>query len=365
MWRRGIIVVVIGLTACSQTLGPTSAVSPSAKPSSSAVPTATASAPASATSSSSPVPSPIASAGVPAASPAVASSAPSGVDLASDSYPSAPSSVQFAALGNGVYGNALLVGGPDTWYWDGSAWHHSNTQFPSYGATAPVFFPSLGKSVVLAGGQTGDAVTTWAWNGMGWSGIIGNIPGETGSSLLGLDAARKQLVALVGSTWVSDGNGWQHAGGAESPPARLAAGIAFDPGSQQLIVFGGIANQSRAPLADTWTWDGKAWTQRHPTTSPPGGWTSLAYDPDTNQLILMNEHVSGDPQHPDEFSMWAWNGGDWQKLSPQRMPALGYMPRLAYDTADHQLLLYEATFGSLAGGSQTWSYANGTWTRVG
>ena len=40
-------------------------------------------------------------------------------------------------------------------------------------------------------------------------------------------------------------------------------------------------------LGDTWTWNGTTWTQQYPTTSPPArDGASMAYDPGTGQLVL-------------------------------------------------------------------------------
>src|SRR2546423_3940287 len=93
---------------------------------------------------------------------ATSSVMPVGNNRAVDSYPSAPQ-VSFALLGNGVYGNAFLLSGPDAWYWDGAAWHHMNAHMPDAPHTAPVYDTLLKKSVVLTNGETGMPVNAWAW----------------------------------------------------------------------------------------------------------------------------------------------------------------------------------------------------------
>jgi hypothetical protein len=341
-----VIVAVLGLAACGQAPGVTSAVSPTAG-------------------SQSPLPTPSRS---PAATP---------VKLASDSYPSAPR-VNNGYVGNGVYGNAVVlsVGDAGAWYWDGKRWIVAKKPASSYFSSQPVFDPVLRKSVALTGGATGDGFTTWAWDGSSWS-LLGAGPTGDGPPQLGFDPATNQLIAIVGNTdwtstatWVLDGRYWKRVGGTSGPPARFSAGLAYDPMTRQLVLHGGILSQgagTRVSVADTWTWDGLTWTEQHPTTNPPPGWDSLAYDPVSRQLILVNVAVVDEGSAPTEISMWSWAGTNWHLLNPHRLPAVGFWPGLTYDQANHQFLLFEATFPGSSGknGSQTWVLAKNTWKRVG
>ena len=63
--------------------------------------------------------------------------------------------------------------------------------------------------------------------------------------------------------------------------------MAFDPGTGQLVLFGGTNNEAD-PVNDTWTWDGSTWTQQSPATSPSARHLASAgaYDPDAGQLVL-------------------------------------------------------------------------------
>src|SRR6202035_5580108 len=51
------------------------------------------------------------------------------------------------------------------------------------------------------------------------------------------------------------------------PPARTGAAMAFDAANGTVVLFGG--NGRSRSLGDTWIWDGSAWAQAHPSTSPP------------------------------------------------------------------------------------------------
>jgi hypothetical protein len=281
-------------------------------------------------------------------------------------------------LGNGVYGNAVVlsVGDAGAWYWDGKRWIVAKKPASTYFSSEPVFDPVLRKSVALTGGATGDGFTTWAWDGSSWS-LLGAGPTGDGPPQLGFDPATNQLIAIVGNTdwtstatWVLDGLYWKRVGGTSGPRARFSAGLAYDPVTRQLVLHGGILSQgagTRVSVVDTWTWDGLTWTEQHPTTNPPPGWDSLAYDPASRQLILMNVAVVDELSAPTEISMWSWAGANWHLLDPHHLPAVGFWPGLTYDQANHQFLLFEATFPGSSGknGSQTWVLANNTWMRVG
>lgn len=73
---------------------------------------------------------------------------------------------------------------------------------------------------------------------------------------------------LLDDTWTWNGSGWVKESPAQSPPARVRAGMAFDAASITVVLFGGQGSLSvPAPRAarpgllnDTWTWDGKTWT---------------------------------------------------------------------------------------------------------
>ncbi len=60
---------------------------------------------------------------------------------------------------------------------------------------------------------------------------------------------------------------------------------------------------------ETWIWDGQAWTQLNPAHAPPGG--AFAYDPGTRQVVMFG----GERGQTLVNETWAWNGVDWIQLS--------------------------------------------------
>src|SRR5258708_2455876 len=72
------------------------------------------------------------------------------------------------------------------------------------------------------------------------------------------------------------------------PTERLTPGVAFDSDRQVLVLFGGY-DKSGQVLSDTWEWSPTSgWTERHPSTVPPGrGMTTMVYD-QIRHLTLMD-----------------------------------------------------------------------------
>jgi len=69
-----------------------------------------------------------------------------------------------------------------------------------------------------------------------------------------------------------DGTNWAELHPVHSPLARAEASIAYDPATHQVVLFGGVAGMccGKPPyLNQTWTWDGRNWSELHALSSPP------------------------------------------------------------------------------------------------
>src|SRR5437016_5781958 len=56
---------------------------------------------------------------------------------------------------------------------------------------------------------------------------------------------------VLGDTWFWDGNDWTQATTSAAPPARYGASMAYDPGRQTTVLFGGEDSLGRF-FSDTW-----------------------------------------------------------------------------------------------------------------
>lgn len=120
---------------------------------------------------------------------------------------------------------------------------------------------------------------------------------------------------------------------ASAPPSRYGAALAYDPQSNTLILFGGstVSNQAHPPasslLDDTWSWDGHAWQQLHPATSPPALYgAELVADPTSRHLLLLGGSGQTDSSGVllMQQGVWTWDGQTWTRAgdNPLQMPFL-------------------------------------------
>ena len=144
----------------------------------------------------------------------------------------------------------------ETWHWDGANWSLVDTG----GAPSPRFDHTLAYEdasgmVVLHGGcgtlLCGEPLTdTWAWNGESWTQLdTGEPPGPRAGGMA-YDRSEPALLRF------GEGEGWRWGEGAWSPagpaPQAIAAfAIAYHPGSEGIVLFGGLDAKLQAS-DDTW-----------------------------------------------------------------------------------------------------------------
>lgn len=132
--------------------------------------------------------------------------------------------------------------------------------------------------VVLAAAQPHAAAARGASGAATWRELSPpDRPPARGAAGFAYDAARREAVLIGGSdgtvpqfgdTWTFDGRTWTERQPAASPPLRSAPAMGYDPLRRLVVLFGGTSAQS-GWLGDTWTWDGSTWTKESPGSSPP------------------------------------------------------------------------------------------------
>jgi hypothetical protein len=236
-----------------------------------------------------------------------------------------------------LFGGSAGSSGPylaDRWGWNGLDWEEQRTT-PSPPARFYAASASMGDSVVLFGGSTTDLsvgstvrADTWTWDGADWAEHVGAGPrGRTAAAMAAMSAPGAGAVLFggndgtgtaIGDTWTWNGTTWTEQHPISSPPARWGAAAAALRDS--VVLFGGYDGRSGSPagfLADTWTWDGSTWTERHPARSPrarQGAMMATHRDRvylfggrDANGLLL------GDT--------WVWDGQNWSELPTPVAPS--------------------------------------------
>lgn len=210
----------------------------------------------------------------------------------------------------------------ETWTWDGRSWTQQHPALsPAPRQDAAMAYDANNQVVVLFGGQTDPA-----------------------------QAALPQL----NDTWVWDGVNWQQRHSAGSPSPRVFASMAYDGARKLVVLFGGSSGQGQVydgGYRDTWTWDGLAWTQVSPATSPPPrSEAAIAYDESHGVTVLFGG-VSG-PQGSSIADTWTWNGASWTQQQVGTAPSSRVGAVMAYDSASTVVLLF---------GGETDTYVADTW----
>ena len=113
------------------------------------------------------------------------------------------------------------------------------------------------------------------------------------------------------------------------PAARAGAAVAYDPATDDVVMFGGTSAAGQ-PLADTWLWDGSVWSEAAPADSPPARYgAEMAWDPQSQRVVLLGgsggsgcsigsgssgtvSTTGGCTQLQDA---WAWDGSDWSQIA--------------------------------------------------
>ena len=279
----------------------------------------------------------------------------------------------------------------ETWTLSGSTWTDTlATGPPNRYFASMAFDPSLNEMVLFGGeGLSGYLNDTWAWNGTKWTELspTNNPPGRFEASMA-YDAATHDLVLFGGSgacgiscsdTWLFNGTTWTQAIDPsdthgcpstcpDSPPALFWGSMAYDPGTKNIVLFGGEDSTAK-DVAGTWTWNGSVWTDRgadpSSKTSVPAGLyeTAMAYDARSGNLVLFGGAGVGGY----ESTTSVWNGASWtQAIDPRdadscpvtcpASPPGRVAGGLAYDPESGDVVL----FGGQDGGGtriDTWFWA--------
>ena len=215
----------------------------------------------------------------------------------------------------------------DTWTWNGSSWHRLNPEVsPPARAFAGLASDGSGGLILFGGGAANaDQVRndTWRWDGTNWTQLHPAHPGPTLSTprVMAYDPAIHRIVLFTGNeTWEWTGSDWLHL--MISGPTQAGAsqrqyfGLAFDPASNRLLLFGGtLFGPPFTRLADTWAFDGHSW-ERLSVAGPGGGVAVMGTVRDG--VIMLGEGGS-----------WKWTGSTWLRQPTATGPQWGVFGAMA------------------------------------
>jgi hypothetical protein len=237
-------------------------------------------------------------------------------------------------------------------------------------------YDSARHQVVLFGGDVNGAFTqlsdTWVWDGSTWTQKFpANHPSPRILSAMAYDAARQQVVlfggssntdlAAVSQTWVWDGVNWTQRFPTTSPPGRAFSAMVYDSARSEVVLFGGNANANSS--SDTWVWDGSTWTQKFPATVPPARFGHvMAYDEVRSQVVLFSGSRAPAPPLDDT---WVWDGNNWTQKLPTTSPSARGLGAMSFDAQSGKVVLFGGLglSGIVTGLSDTWTWNGGNWTK--
>lgn len=251
-----------------------------------------------------------------------------------------------------------------------------NIHPPKLIGASMAFDPKSQRLILFGGGndQFGQKFQvlndTWAWNGRNWEKLSpDNRPPARTAAGMALDPVSGQLILFGGctnvlnpfnDTWTWTGDNWEKLNPLHKPSPRIWPAMATDPNTQQLLLFGG-ANNILAPSRETWTWNGKDWILLNPPTSPPGLFGS-GFSVDSNNRLILFGGLSR-WLGPYTAETWAWNGTTWSLLTPADSPSARSFPAMAFDPRSGQVVLFGGEFSSSPpiALNDTWVWNGITW----
>ncbi|MEM7202640.1 MAG: kelch repeat-containing protein [Planctomycetota bacterium] len=223
-------------------------------------------------------------------------------------------------------------------------------------------------------GAAGSRVETWELVLESWvprsSAPASDLP--VGAALA-YDGVRRRTVLFGGirsgasgpsdETWEWDGRAWTRRLLSSSPPPRSSHTMVFDEARGVTLLFGG-SGDGGAALNDTWEWDGSTWTERQPSTRPAPRWSaSMVYDIGRQRAVLFGGY---DPSRTTRNDAWEWDGNDWIAVAggpPARANAA-----MAFDAARGRTMLYGGLQASGFLGliqnslTDTWEWDGSAWS---
>jgi N-acetylneuraminic acid mutarotase len=154
-----------------------------------------------------------------------------------------------------------------------------------------------------------------------------------------------------------------------SPSKRGYVSMAYDSESDRVILYGGqIGNNPRDPSSfsgATWGYDVAAntWTQMEPASGPgKRSAVALAYDSESDRVILFGG-ANADTWYL--YDTWAYdhNTNTWTQMAPGPKNHLG--PRIAYDAESDRVILFGGYNGFVVL-DDTWAYDfnSDSWTEM-
>jgi hypothetical protein len=168
-------------------------------------------------------------------------------------------------------------------------------------------------------------------------------------------------VLLIISPCVAQGLTWTQVCSPLSPTSGNFPAMAYDAARAQIVLFGGQNLAGNTTSNQTWIWNGMAWTQAFPATSPPGrGSQAMAYDAAHNQIVMFGGAIGGEIAN----DTWVWDGSTWTQVFPVASPSPRLHAAMVFDNTLQKILLIGGSNGSPTAFAETWAWDGTNWTML-
>lgn len=116
--------------------------------------------------------------------------------------------------------------------------------------------------------------------------------------------------AYLHDTWSWDGRRWTNV---DAPTPQLDSVVmAWDPATSQLVLIGSTDDGSQGGVADTFVWSGHSWQPEASAVEPTDFFNAwAAYDTQEGRLLLWMDGVEQPGSYSAAHRLYAWDGRQW------------------------------------------------------
>jgi|GEM_PF-3602805 len=260
--------------------------------------------------------------------------------------------------------------------------------------SAAMIFDECSCRMILFGGldpkdePLGD---TWAFSDKQWTKLT---PDDSrgvyprGHASIAFDSCKGEIIMVGGSEgkpgsrlWDSTdgfiGNKWIFIIPKPDIPPRSLAAIAFDPGIERVILFGGrIDSNGKIASDETWAFENRpsdnkykgAWNNLNPSNHPSYRTeAAMAFDPRNQKILLFGGWEAGDSSGKNlKNDTWVFDAqmNTWEELKPSNAPKNLLEVVMAFDSTHDQMILFGTNMSSKKSETWKWEFDSSTWTQL-
>jgi hypothetical protein len=194
-------------------------------------------------------------------------------------------------------------------------------------------YDSERKEIVLYGGwgQNGELYDTWVWNGQDWQqkSPTNQYSIYSWNSAMVYDAVRKKAVIIPsnyngGGMYLWDGENWTQESISMPSSIGYYFSAVYDAKNEKIVLL--------TRNGETWLFSGTSWVKSESANKPSNANNyysrqMLAYDPVEKKVLFFGGSGNGNGNNYYNYygnDTWAWDGGNWEELTPNRSPSPRY-----------------------------------------